>query len=187
MVRELFDYNAHTGVLTWRFHEGKARNYYAGKEAGSVIKSRLRTGVSYRKVGVTKPGDPYTRLTIHAHRIAWAHSNGEWPAGHIDHIDGDGLNNSLANLRVVDRSTNARNQHLHATNTSGVAGVVWHKQVGKWQASAGMVCKKTKKRRLAYLGLHDNLLDAAAARKSYDLQHGYGPAHGTTQVQRSAA
>lgn len=45
----------------------------------------------------------------------------------IDHIDGNPLNNTRSNLRVVDQQTNQANRHRHnKNNTSGARGVYWH-------------------------------------------------------------
>lgn len=178
LVRELFDYNSETGVITWRRHSGKARNYRAGKPAGSVTSPNRGSGCRYLKVGIRMPGAPQVRIWASGHQIAWAHHFGTWPALAIDHIDGNGLNNAISNLRPATRSLNARNQCLHKTNRSGIPGVVWHSTARKWQASAGRVDPQTGKRLSDYLGLHSTLLDAAAARKSYDLRNAYGPAHG---------
>lgn len=187
MVRELFDYDSSTGDITWRHHKQKARNGRAGHLSGAVTRPRWATGVAYRQVGIRLPGAAEQRIWVGAHRLAWAHATGEWPPGQIDHIDGNGLNNALANLRLADASLNARNRHLLASNSSGVAGVVWHKQARKWQAAAGFKCPTTNRRRSCHLGLHESLLDAAAARKSYELRHGYGPAAGTVLSMRTAA
>lgn len=41
----------------------------------------------------------------------------------VDHIDGNGLNNTRNNMRIVDKAINARNRKIISTNTSGYAGV----------------------------------------------------------------
>jgi len=57
------------------------------------------------------------------------------PAGFdTDHVDGDGLNNTRANLRVATRSQNNRNQRITGRNTSGRKGVSWHKKDKRWRA-----------------------------------------------------
>jgi hypothetical protein len=52
----------------------------------------------------------------------------------IDHIDGDGLNNRRANLRLATNTTNAQNTRRRIDNTSGFKGVSWHPGERKWLA-----------------------------------------------------
>jgi hypothetical protein len=50
----------------------------------------------------------------------------------VDHINGDGLDNRLGNLRVVTLRQNAINRHYHRTGK--LAGTSFHKKLGKWGA-----------------------------------------------------
>lgn len=69
------------------------------------------------------------------HRIIWCLLHGSIPEDlTIDHIDGNGLNNSVINMRLVDKPANNRNQKLRNTNKSGVQGVSLRKDTGKWSA-----------------------------------------------------
>ena len=53
---------------------------------------------------------------------------------HVDHEDGNGLNNTRANLRLATREQNGANRRKHSNNTSGFKGVSWHEPSGKWCA-----------------------------------------------------
>jgi len=79
------------------------------------------------------------------------------PDIHVDHRDGDGLNNRQSNLRNATPAQNARNQRRSCNSTSGVKGVSWNARRGKWQAQI------RSERRLIYLGLFDDITTASAA------------------------
>lgn len=66
------------------------------------------------------------------HRLAWLYVKGKWPKGDLDHKDGNGFNNKFKNLRLATDSQNLGNQKKHTNNTSGVKGVCWDKQAGRW-------------------------------------------------------
>jgi hypothetical protein len=51
---------------------------------------------------------------------------------HTDHIDGNGLNNTRDNLRVVTPRQNGQNRHCK--KTSIYPGVSWHKSKNNWTA-----------------------------------------------------
>lgn len=55
---------------------------------------------------------------------------------HVDHIDGNPLNNCRENLRLVTRSSNMRNSSAKQTEgrTSKYKGVSYCKETGRWKA-----------------------------------------------------
>lgn len=52
----------------------------------------------------------------------------------VDHINRDRLDNTIANLRIVNRQINNLNRGLNKNNSSGYKGVAYHKQRKKWRA-----------------------------------------------------
>ncbi len=82
------------------------------------------------------------------------------PVGmHVDHIDGNPLNNVRSNLRVCTHKENLRNC-ISRIGTSKYKGVHWSKVSSKW-ASAIIVDGKKK-----HLGVFHDEIEAA---KTYDL------------------
>lgn len=57
------------------------------------------------------------------HRVAWLLHYGEWPPEEIDHVDGDGTNNRIDNLRLSSRAENTRNRKKYKNNKTGYKGV----------------------------------------------------------------
>lgn len=170
-LHELYVYDPETGRLISR--------RTGGFLAGRVIVRDGRIACRQHLIRIT----PTVEKTMTAHRMVWAMVHNEWPSLEVDHIDGDPLNNRIENLRLADYAENSRNRAMPRSNTTGITGVVIHKKTGKWQAQSGI--QRGNKIKMVYLGLFDNLLDAAAARKSYELHHGFSERHG--QPARSAA
>ena len=65
--------------------------------------------------------------TVHVHLAVWLVCKGRWPEGTIDHIDGDGANNHIENLRECSQSENCCNvlRPWRPNKETGVAGV-WY-------------------------------------------------------------
>jgi hypothetical protein len=76
---------------------------------------------------------------------------------HIDHINGDKLDNRKSNLRVLTCSQNAMNRGPQTNNSSGYKGVVYDRSRNKWKAEIGV----NKKR--IHLGRFDSAEEAALA------------------------
>jgi len=158
-LRELLVYETETGVFWWR-KSGRGRN--PSLPAGTVKPAGKH--VSYICI---KIGD----FQYRAHRLAWLYVYGSWPSGHIDHINGCGIDNRIKNLRDVDPAANGRNCSMRSDNTTGVLGVTKY-HTGQYVAKIqiGGKCKN--------LGYFPTLEAAAAARKQADKQYGYHENHG---------
>ncbi|MNM43652.1 hypothetical protein D3C81_545330 [compost metagenome] len=112
------------------------RNEYRLTHAELLARLRYdpRTGSFYKKNGriAGTPHGDHRRVYVHGefiyeHVLAWFYTHGSWPDGVVDHIDGCGSNNRLANLRVVTFSTNNLNRHAPNRNNSvGILGVHRH-------------------------------------------------------------
>lgn len=82
----------------------------------------------------------------------------------VDHVDGNGLNNTRANLRVVTHAQNMQNRRMHSNNTSGARGVYRH-QCGRWVAVSRFNGK------IKYLGLFDTVEQAALVASRFRAAH----------------
>lgn len=168
-LRRLVTFNPQTGLFHWRHRpesdfptKASSRSWnarYAGHEAFTTT-----TSAGYRAGRVD--GRRYA-----AHRLAWLHSYGVWPCGEIDHINGNKTDNSLSNLRDVERGVNARNLRTDRRNTSGHRGVAATPN-GRWKAYISHAG------RVQHLGTFDTLLTASEARKAAERALGYHPNHG---------
>lgn len=107
-VRDLFNYNPETGVLTWRVT-------VSAHKAGSVAGTKTTRGY----ICVRYDGKYYL-----AHRLAVAWMTGQWPKAQTDHVDRDTTNNKWRNLREATASENAANRKVAATNKLGLKGVI---------------------------------------------------------------
>ena len=149
------------GVLTWKINPSKALK--AGQVAGYTDKRNKKGYVWVR----------YKGTLYLAHRIVWLLHHGEWPDGQIDHINHNGFDNRISNLRVVSDAENKRNTSKSSRNKSGHLGVSWDKITSKWFACI-RVDGKTK-----YLGQFEEIQNAVAARKAADRLYGFHENHGS--------
>lgn len=95
------------------------------------------------------------------HRLVFLYHHGYMPI-QVDHIDGNRMNNKIENLRAATSSQN--NQNRKATSSSGIKGVVWHKQSKKWIAS---ICVNRKSVHLgSFISIEEAALVANKARQS---------------------
>lgn len=96
-----------------------------------------------------------SRNTILMHKEIIPSKKGQ----HIDHIDGDTLNNQKGNLRPASPSQNHGNSRRYSTNTSGYKGVSWITEKGRWRASM------TYNYKTIHIGYY---LDKEDAARAYD-------------------
>lgn len=154
-IREKFIYDKKTGHI----------GVLVCDEFVRVDKRSTRNGIEYLSVSIN--GN-----TFLSHRLAWFLHTGSWPRNHIDHINHDGCDNRIENLRDVTRSENLRNARRSKANKSGVTGVYWNEWAKKWQASIRVNSVNT------YLGLFNTLEEAAIVRREAELKYGYHRNHG---------
>lgn len=119
-LRQLVHYDPETGIFTRKEDRG-------GHKAGEVMGSVSHRG--YMKIGVDM-------RRYYAHRLAWLYMHGEMPKV-VDHINGNTLDNRIANLRNVSQAENLQNITRPSRNsTSGMLGV--YKKRRKWASALSL-------------------------------------------------
>lgn len=131
-LRQLLRYEPETGKLYWKPRPAelfKDKRSHGAWNARYAEKEALTStdGYGYRRGCVFDRG-------YQAHRVIWAIHYGEWPDGHIDHINGDPTDNRAANLRPATVSQNLFNKPKYKNNASGFKGVHLDKRTGRWRA-----------------------------------------------------
>ena len=111
-------YNPSTGLIRWD-KRTKNHKFNKGDLAGSKKTAR---GKEYMQLC-------FESKTLNYHRLVWYMYYGRFPVGVIDHIDGNGMNNRISNLRECSIQQNNRNRN----NGNKMTGVTKRKS-GKWQA-----------------------------------------------------
>lgn len=129
-LREVLHYDIETGVFTWL--KTISSHAVTGKSAGSK-KAR-------GQIAIQIDGEMYT-----ANRLAVFWVTGTWPDGVVIPRDGNIENRSFGNLVVASKSARMQRQSKpHKRSTSGILGVTFHKQSGKWAVQ--LVKKGVRKR-----------------------------------------
>jgi hypothetical protein len=129
-LRQCFDYDPLTGIVTWRerptAHFGseayrqRFNSRFAGKRAGS-----RRKDTGHWEVAL---GRNYL-----LHRVIWKLVHGTEP-DEIDHENIDGGDNRLRNLRDCAHHQNMSNTKIRKDNTTGYRGV-YLLDTGRWRAA----------------------------------------------------
>lgn len=159
-LKDTFIYKPESGDICWK--ESRKGVMSENLTAGGISVGKW---TSYRII--TCDGYRYK-----AHRLAWYLYYGIWPTGVIDHINGDGLDNRICNLRDVELSDNNKNIRKSKKNTSGVIGVSWIRSRQLWQASIQVNGKSIN------LGLFRTKYAAAYARHAASIKYGFHKNHG---------
>lgn len=161
-IKRALHYDHVTGTFTWKY--SISPRAIIGHTAGCIWRDKYN-----RQYIVIR----YNKQLYRAHRLAWILYYGTFPDGQIDHKNGDGLDNSIENLRVVTHRENSLNQRRRSTNKSGYTGVTWNAPTKSWRAVIMAHGKKI------HLGLFTTKEQAAAVRKEAEHNLGFYKNHGS--------
>ncbi len=140
----LVDDDLYEHLSQWKWRARKRRNTYYVVRDSRQCESKVPG--PRRKVG---------RTHVYMHRVV-AELRGMSLSHHIDHEDGNGLNNQSYNLRASTNEQNQANHRRNKTNTSGFRGVSWLHGKG-WRAEI------TVDQQHKFLGLFDTAFEGALA------------------------
>ena len=178
LMRRLFRYLPTSGMIYSKerlpkdfYHTGEGSSFMSAEGAAAKYNLEWAGDLAFNcRVKPTRSTYYYLNGTpsylgvqkkLFAHRVAFFLHHGyypQWPNS-IDHINRDGCDNRLVNLREVTARQQSANTGISKSNTSGVKGVSFLKDKGKWRASMNIDGKKTN------LGTFVTLQEATAARK----------------------
>lgn len=150
-LKHLLHYNPDTGVFTWLSKPSRRIN------SGSIA-GRIKPKKGYVEIGISG------RIYL-AHRLAWLYIYGTWPKEQVDHINGIRNDNRIKNLRLATTSQNQWNKKMQKNNTSGIKGVSWDNQRGKWIAQCWLFGKHHK------IGRFSSIDDADRAIRQFREKH----------------
>lgn len=158
-LQHVFEYR--DGELIWKhcdFQRPQWNARHVGKTAGRV-NSRGYKEVCFRP---NQYNQLEKRRFMSVHRIIFLLHHGFLPDV-IDHIDGDPSNNKIENLRAASAFHNQLNRKKSSNNTSGVSGVSYHKDSGKWEVRISNL--GTRHRIGAYQSFSDAVIACESAKQ----------------------
>lgn len=108
--------------------------------------AKLSNGIFYAARSAKREDGKKTTVYMHHELI------GKKKGLHVDHSDGNSLNNQRYNLNHVTPRQNAQNRHMPRSST--LPGVSWNKRAKKWVAQIRI------NNRIKHLGYYINEYDA---------------------------
>ena len=128
---QLFDYSPELGILIWKNHWHYPTHCAIKDQIVGHVAPHFY-GLIYRRVRIS-------HKNYMVHHIIYFLETGLWPEI-IDHIDGNGLNNHISNLRHSTSRKNQQNRKSH--RRGGLIGASFRKRENKWISQISILGKK---------------------------------------------
>ena len=162
LVNEYLSYCDKLKTLIW-IKKPKQSRVVVGDIAGLVVSPNGVT--EHYRIG-------FMGKVYFAHKLAWMVHHKCKPPKVIDHIDGNGLNNSKENISDSSLSRNNKNKRLHKKNKLGIHGICHRASRGLFEVTIG------DSGNVKYVGSSSDFFEACCLRKSQESKLGYSCNHG---------
>lgn len=167
LFKEHFSYDYDTGMLTC-IKKVKYSKRQIGDVIDNITKVKNNEYYSVRLYG----------KTYKAHRIIWAMHYGYLPDV-IDHIDGNGLNNRIENLRNTVQAENCKNRSHQINSSTGYSGITYVKSRTEGKPGRYLVRINSETNVRITVGRYDTLEEAIEERRKAETKYGYHENHCT--------
>jgi len=163
-VKTLPDLKTLDRTLSYDPKTGKILRYKGNKLTDSVTPHK-RTGYLWFSIN---------KELYAGHRLAWKmYYRQDIPNDmQIDHINGNGSDNRIENLRLVTMNENMMNKKTYRSNQSGIVGVAKRSDTNSWRAQISVNGKAIK------LGSFKTREEAINARIAAENKYGFHINHG---------
>lgn len=109
-LKKQLTYDPETGLWRWNigFRKRKKWGSWRWFKGSPLVNGRYRVKIN--------------GVLYYSHTLAWLYMYGEFVLG-LDHINRDGGDNRIANLRKATAAQNAMNKKVYTNNNSGTTGI----------------------------------------------------------------
>lgn len=160
-VNKWLSYDGNSGNFQWK--ESRMHKIKAGDTAGTL----LLNGCGNRYLSIKIEGKRYL-----AHRIVATLFLGAKPSDFVDHINGNGLDNRVENLRLVSKKQNSRNMKISVRCKTGIMGVSFCSRYNGYRVKIG------RNNTISKSFYFKDFFEACCARKSLENKFNFDKNHG---------
>lgn len=115
-ILEHLEYDRARGGVMWKKRPWRT-HAVVGSSAGTIANGRCLLHIQ--------------GMTLYCHHVVWRLVTGAWPREEIDHINVDGSDNRIGNLREASRVQNTRNTRGSRYKRGMLKGAFKHKKSNK--------------------------------------------------------